>query len=376
MARARVKRDAPGKPKRELDTVFGEIRKRYGDKSVSRASEVYQTSRISTGSFMLDFCTLGGIPISRGSMFIGDKHAGKTTMACKVIANTQRQYPDQTAVIIDVEGTFDTTWASQLGVDVDQLYIAHADTGEMAVDMADAIVSSRETSLVVVDSLAQLLPTKEAESSAEDAHIGLQARLIGGMVRKLTSAIVRERMRDHLVTTLFLNQFRTKIGGWSPTGDPRTMPGGRSMEHFMALLVHLKNKENKGKDAAGIDTITENEHPFTITKNKGNAGPRSGAFILARADSNAWGLEVGEIENATTILSYAKKFGLYTGGGKSWKIEFPGHSYKVANADQAVAMLMGDREVMMALWVYLIQLQAANVRMDADFIARIPSFYE
>lgn len=363
-------------PANELKAVIGQIQKEFGKGTIHKASQRPQPDRISTGSFMLDLATLGGIPHSASTLLIGDKHAGKTMVASKIIASAQRQFPDQQAVLIDIEGTYDPVWGEQLGVDNELLEISNPDTGEMASDLADAIVGSKEVSLVVVDSLAMLLPTVEAESSADDAHVGLQARLINRLVRKMTGSMVRERKRGHGVTIVFLNQWRTKIGGYSPTGDPRTMPGGRAVEHHSSLSITLKNKENKGKDALGIDTVTYNEHPYTINKNKGNNGPRTGEFTLIRDDDNEFGLAPGEIENASTMVTYAKKYGVWSGGGSSWRLKFLDYDVKAKRAADIIAKLYDDPDLFWALWVHMIQLQAANMGQKKDFIERIPGFYE
>lgn len=192
----------------EIDDTLKAIRSKFGSNAAVPASSVPQPERISTGSFMLDFATLGGIPHNRISMFVGERHSGKSTMADKVAGNAQRQYPDQRVVKIDVEGTHDSTWAEKNGVDTDELILAQPETGEAACDMVDALVRTREVSLVIVDSIAALTPFKEIEGSAEDAHVGLQARLVGSMIRKATSALIAERNRGHLVTILFINQFR------------------------------------------------------------------------------------------------------------------------------------------------------------------------
>lgn len=375
MVRKRKKEEKQGEVPGELSSVILEAKKRYGDATVCKASETPPVRRISTGSFILDFCTLGGIPENRASLLIGDKHSGKTTISMKTLASCQRMNPDMNAVLLDIEGTFDRVWASKLGVDVDSLILSQPDTGEMAVDLADAIIGSRECSLLVVDSLAALLPTKEAESSAEDHHIGLQARLINSMVRKLQGSLVRERKRDHYPTIVFINQFRTKIGGFSPSGNPRTMPGGRAVEHMMSLSVTLKNKESKGKDSFGIETVTHSEHPFSITKNKLNSGPRSGEFTLYHNKDNDAELPAGSIDNAPTMLAYAKKFGVYTGGGSKWILSFGDTSRTYGKAQEAIYDLRNDEELMRDLWVHLLQLQAVNVGQSDDMLDLIEDMY-
>jgi recombination protein RecA len=353
----------------ELGETLKHIQKRYGDNSVSTGDKIYQPDRISTGAFILDFSLLGGIPFSRTAMIVGERHAGKTMLASKIIASAQHQYPDQTPVFIDVEGSYDATWAEKLGVDTSHLIVVPCETGEMVVDIADAVIESKETSLIVIDSIAAMTPMKEVESSAEDAHVGLQARLVGGLIRKLTSNMVKERKRGHFVTVLFLNQFRMKIGVMY--GDPRTVPGGKALEFSTSVQITIKNKENTGKDDLGIEAIVKNEHPFTITKNKMNAGPRTGEFMLVRTDDPETGLPAGTIDNSPTLISYAKKFGLYTGGGQSWNLAIGDDSYKFGKAQEAIAMLNEDYSKQRALWNLLIQLQAKRLGMSDEFIERL-----
>lgn len=267
-----------------------------------------------------------------------------------------------------VHNTFDATWAKALGVDLERLQVVECDSGEMAVDVGAAVIQSLETSLVVVDSIAALSPMKEQEDSAEDANVALQARLVAKFVRKVTSGMIKERQRNHLVTLLHLNQFRTKIGGY---GDPRTLPGGRALEYSTSFQVIIKNKENKGRDVHGVETMTHNEHPYTITKNKMNNGPRTGEFTLIREAQEENHLAIGDIDDSSTVLSYAKKFGLYHGGGTSWKLEFEDTNKKFGKAAQAIDALREDYDLYWALRTHLIRLQAVKYNMPRQFIERI-----
>lgn len=192
----------------ELSKTFEGLRSEYGFNVVRRAKDVTVPNRISTGVFVLDFATLGGIPESRVSMVVGHRHSGKSLIANKTIASVQRSSMDGYPILIDVEGTHDSTWSQKLGVDLGGLYVAPCETGEMAVDIAEAVVESAESSLVVIDSLAALTPMTEIESTADDALVGIHARLIARMVRKVTAALIKERKRGHHVTVLFVNQFR------------------------------------------------------------------------------------------------------------------------------------------------------------------------
>lgn len=355
----------------ELLATLAAANKEYGEGTIRSGTETYQPDRISTDSFMLDFCLLGGIPHNRCTMVIGERSGGKSTFAAKVIKHAQRQYPDQRAVLLDIEGTYDPVWGSHLGIDNKELLIVEPETGEMACDIGEAVVRSRETSLVVVDSLAMLTPMKELESSAEDAHVGLASRMIGTFIRKLNSALISERKRGHYVTVLFINQWRLKIG--FNMGDPRTVPGGKAIEFANSVQIDIKNKENKGKVSgdSGVETMDYNDHPFRIFKNKLNNGPRTGEFRLIRTDMPEEGLTTGEIDDANTMLLYAKKFGIYGGGGKSWTLDIYDDSYKFGKAAEAVTALREDPDLKWSLRTQIIQLQAASLGMPKEFIERI-----
>lgn len=268
-----------------------------------------------------------------------------------------------------VHNTFESTWAKKLGVDLDSLPVIPCDTGEMAADVGAALVESKGTSLLVVDSIAALVPMKEVESSAEDAHVGLQARLVGSFIRKITSSLIKERRRGHYVTVLFLNQFRLKIG--VSFGDPRTLPGGKALEFATSVQIIIKNKENKGRSSVGIETLTHNDHSYTITKNKLNNGPRTGEFILLREDDEESGLLAGMVDDSITVLSFAKKFGLYTGGGTRWTLEFGETKVSFGKAKEAIQALQDDQVLYWALRTHIIRMQADRLGMPTEFIKRI-----
>jgi recombination protein RecA len=236
----------------------------------------------------------------------------------------------------------------------------------MAVDVTDAVIGSAESSLVVIDSIAALAPMKEVEASAEDNFVGLQARLVGGMIRKVTSALIRERKRGHYVTVLFINQFRTKIGVMY--GDPRTVPGGKALEYSTTVQITMKNKEQSGKDARDVEAVTHNEHAFTITKNKMNHGPRTGEFKLIRVPDEEYGLEPGDVDDAHTLLAYAKKFGAYGGGGSKWTLEFDQHKHVFGKAREAIVAMYEDRNLYWALRNWIIREQARFLAMPDDFL--------
>lgn len=352
----------------EFSETIKAVRSRFGETSIHTASEHHQPDRISTGIFILDLALLGGIPHNRITMFVGERHAGKSMLADKVIAGAQRQYPGMKAVKVDVEGTHDTVWSAKLGVNTDDLYVFQPETGEAAVDATDAFVRTKEVSLVVVDSIAALTPMKEIESSAEDALVGLQARLVGNMIRKVNSGLIAERNRGHYVTVVFINQFRTKIG--MMYGDPRAIPGGKALEFATSVQLIIKNKEQMGKDEYDVETVAENEHAFDIKKNKLNSGPRSGEFRVRRIADPDLGLAEGDVDDAETMLTYAKRFGAYTGGGSSWTLDFWDEEHQFRGVKDATAALYANRDLYQKLRNFLICEQAKHLGMPEEFYER------
>lgn len=353
----------------EMDKIIATIRKDHGDKTVVSGHDIHQPFRIPTGIFTYDYATLGGIPYSRMTMFHGPKHSGKSTAALKSIAGAQRSLPGQKPVLIDVEGTFDGTWGQKTGVSLDDLIVVQPDTGEQAVDITVGLVHARETSLIVIDSLAALLPMKEEEASAEDSLVGQQSRLITSMLRKVSAAQIKERKRGHFVSVLLINQQRSKIGGWSPTGDPLSLPGGKALGFFTSLETRWKNKEVINKDEQGNETLVHNEHAFTIEKNKMNAGMRSGDYRLLRRDDPGRGLSEGDTDDAGTMLAFAKRLGIYGGTPKQgYLLEFDDYSATYANVDAAIVDLYQDRELYDALRRHLIVDNAMRQKMPEDFL--------
>ncbi len=366
--RTRTVSDVPVKS--EIAALIAQIKKNKGDGTVLKSSEVRQPFRIRTNIFTLDYALLGGIPFNRMTMFHGKKHSGKSTACDKTIASVQNSLPDQQAVKIDTEHTHDDTWAQKNGVDTDKLLIVHPDTGEDAVDMAVGFVHARETSLVVVDSLASLVPFKEVEGSAEDEAIpALQAKLITRMLRRITAAQIMERKRGHYVSFLVTNQHRTKIGGWSPSGEPRSLPGGHALGHFTSVEVLFKNKEVIKGDGTGQETLAYNEHAFTIEKNKHNAGMRTGEYRLLRRDDEELGLLEADMDDAGTMLSFAKRLEWFSSTPKGGaNLEFGEVSHKEDNTDAMVKFLYQNRDVYEDLRLNLIVQNALSQKMPEDFI--------
>lgn len=372
MARSKVRGKAPRtqavRSGSELDAIVLQMRKEFGDSVVDLARNKKQPARIPTGIFSLDMASCGGVFAHCITTFHGVRSSGKTTAALKAIRGAQRKYPDSTPVFIDQEHTFDPVWAAKLGVDLDRLLVSRPDTGEQAVDIAEAMLRTAEVSLVVVDSVAALIPLKEIQDSAEDQHVGIHAKLVTRLVRKTIAAFTTEAKRGHEVGLIAINQQRAGIGQWSPTGDPISLPGGKALGFYTALQVKFKNKENMSKDSQGFDMLAFNEHAFKVEKNKYNAGIRDGEFQLMRRASEDYPLLEGDIDDAGTMIAYAKKMGIYTGGGRSWNLELVEEEVKFGSADEAILYLYENPDKYWELRNHLIALHSAKLGMPQDFL--------
>lgn len=217
-----------------LDMAVGQITKQYGKGAVMRMGESAQLRRevISTGALSLDVALgIGGMPRGRVVEIYGPESSGKTTLALHVVAEAQRN--GGIAAFIDAEHCLDPSYAGVLGVDVDELLISQPDTGEQALEIADMLIRSGALDVVVIDSVAALVPRAEIEGEMGDTHMGLQARLMSQALRKLAGSLNRSR-----TTAIFINQLREKIGVMF--GSPETTPGGRALKFFASVRVDVR----------------------------------------------------------------------------------------------------------------------------------------
>jgi recombination protein RecA len=218
-----------------LSLAVGQIERQHGKGAIMKLGE--STSRvrvdaISTGAINLDIATgIGGIPRGRVTEVYGPESSGKTTLALHVIANGQAG--GGVAAFIDAEHALDADYARKLGVDVDNLLVSQPDTGEQGLEIADTLVRSSALDVVVIDSVAALVPRAEIEGEMGDSHVGLQARLMSQALRKLTGSINRSR-----TAVIFINQIREKIGVMF--GNPETTTGGRALKFYASLRLDIR----------------------------------------------------------------------------------------------------------------------------------------
>ena len=304
------------KDRSEIGAVIAQFGKTYGDHVLRRATHKPKFLHIPTNVFTLDMGLHGGVPQSLLSMIYGWESSGKTTIAMRIIAQAQRKYPDMVAVLIDTEGTYDPVWGAIHGIDNEKLVLAQPDSGEQAVDLARALICSKEVCIVVLDSLPALMPIKEMDKAAEDAVVALQARLIGRFVRTASQSLIDERKRNHFPAVLMVNQFREKI---VVKGDSRALPGGNALKFFVSVRWEVKNHEVLGKDRFDSEVVDYNEHSWKITKNKVGNGLRNGEFLMTRNPDHPYG--VGFIDDAKHVLTYMRKFDLVSGNGSTWYMD-------------------------------------------------------
>ena len=328
-----------------------QITKRMGSNVIRKASVVPGFCHLETGIFTLDFALLGGIPEGLVTMIYGWESSGKTTTAMRVVGAAQRKYQDKACVWIDAEQTFDNQWGARHGVDTDRLFIAQPESGEHAVDIMDGVLRAQETSLVVLDSLPALVPQAEIDSSAEDSLVAKRSQLIGRMCSKILSATLDQRHRGNFPTVLLINQWRMKIG--VSKGDPRVLPGGMQPKFLATTMFETKNKEHIGRDSRGTELVDYNEHSFTVKKSKVGNSLRNGEFVMIRDPEHPLG--AGGIDDAATVATYAKRFGLISGGGQSWHID--GVARKFGKLAEIVEFCYADEHEFMVLKQRVISMQ-------------------
>nr|WP_277995767.1 recombinase RecA [Moorella thermoacetica] len=257
--RRRMQRVVINEKQRALEMALSQIERHFGKGSIMRLGETgarLNVEAISTGALPLDLALgVGGLPRGRVIEIFGPESSGKTTVALHVIAEAQRA--GGTAAFIDAEHALDPVYAHNLGVDTDNLLVSQPDTGEQALEIAEALVRSGAIDVIVIDSVAALVPRAELEGEMGDAHVGLQARLMSQALRKLAGIISKSR-----TVAIFINQLREKVGVLF--GNPETTPGGRALKFYASVRLDVRKVEQL---KAGTE-IVGNRTRVKVVKNK------------------------------------------------------------------------------------------------------------
>ena len=242
-----------------LDQVLAQIEKHYGKGAIMKLGDAAGNTDIEvipSGCLSLDIALgIGGFPRGRIIEIYGPESSGKTTVALHAIAQTQKQ--GGIAAFVDAEHALDPVYAKKLGVDLDNLYVSQPDTGEQALDIPDSLVRSGAVDLIVIDSVAALMPKAEIEGDMGDSHVGLQARLMSQALRKLTGFINKSK-----TCVIFINQLREKVG--IMFGNPETTPGGKALKFYASVRIDVR-KADALKDSDGI---MGNRTKAKVVKNK------------------------------------------------------------------------------------------------------------
>ena len=292
---------APADREKALDTALAQIDRQFGKGSVMRLGDDVRppVEVIPTGSIALDVALgIGGLPRGRVVEIYGPESSGKTTVALHAVANAQKA--GGIAAFIDAEHALDPEYAKRLGVDTDALLVSQPDTGEQALEIADMLIRSGALDIIVIDSVAALVPRAEIEGEMGDSHVGLQARLMSQALRKITGALSHSK-----TTAIFINQLREKIGVMF--GSPETTTGGRALKFYASVRIDVRRIETlkEGGDAVANRTRAK------IVKNKVAAPFKQAEFDIVYGEGISregsiidLGVEHGMIRKAGAWYTY------------------------------------------------------------------------
>jgi len=276
------KEKVAGDSKKSIDAIVDEIKGKFGDGMIMKLGDVRKVDveAIPTGSLSLDIALgIGGVPRGRIIEVYGPESSGKTTLTLHTIANAQRA--GGVAAFIDAEHALDPEYAKRIGVNVNNLLISQPDSGEQALDIVETLVRSNAVDVIVVDSVAALVPRAEIEGEMGDQHVGRQARLMSQALRKLTAIIARSN-----TVVIFINQLRMKIGVMF--GNPETTTGGNALKFYSSIRIEVRKSAQvkKGEEVVG------NQVNVKIAKNKVAPPFKTTSFFIMYNEGISWADDV------------------------------------------------------------------------------------
>jgi recombination protein RecA len=313
-----------------IDLAVAQIEKQFGAGSIMKLGEAHKidVETIPTGSLSLDLALGGGLPQGRIIEIYGPESSGKTTLALHAVAEVQRN--GGVAAFVDAEHALDPEYAQRIGVNLDTLLISQPDTGEQALEITETLVRSSAVDIVVVDSVAALVPRAEIEGEMGDAHVGLQARLMSQALRKLTGVISKSK-----TTVVFLNQLRIKIGVMF--GNPETTAGGQALKYYASVRMDIRGTEQIKDGDVSIGKHTK----VKVVKNKVAAPFKVAEFDIMFNEG---------ISTAGDLIDLAVKYGMVdkSGAWYSYKEEKIGQGREAAKQylkDHPDLMKTLDKEI-------------------------------
>jgi recombination protein RecA len=287
--------------KKALEAALGELTKRFGDGTIIALGDATHmvVETIPTGSLTLDIAVgVGGVPRGRIVEIYGPESSGKTTLCLHIVAEAQKR--GGLTAFVDMEHALDPTYAGRLGVDLTRLYVSQPDTGEQALEITETLVRSGAFDVIVIDSVAALVPRAEIEGEMGDSHVGIQARLMSQALRKLTGAI-----KSSNCVVLFTNQIREKVG--IIYGSPETTPGGRALKFYATVRFDIRRIQaiKQGGETIG------NRTKVRVTKNKVAPPFREAEFDIMFTPEEAGISKTGEIVDLGVDLGIIDKRGAF-----------------------------------------------------------------
>jgi len=314
-----------GKAQKEVKSAFptgstaaitAAIHKSKGEHVVVAGNSIPPVPRLRTGIFEFDLYTGGGFPRGRYSIVYGPESSCKTNLAYAAAAQAQRDSPNCNKVVwVNLEGTFDPQWAGQFGLDTSQVIVVNPGYGEEAVDLIDAYMRAEDVSLLVVDSIAALVGSKEIGQSAESFDVGTSSLLIKRLVMKMMYAFAKEKATHHEPCVILINQTRYKIGVMF--GDPETMPGGEAQKFLASLRIRTYGKNIDVKD------VNPNKHAIkqvSVVVKKSKVPVLSNKFDLDMVMIPHDNLSVGQTNSWPTVKNYLQQLGLMTKSPKGYEV--------------------------------------------------------